>query len=196
MRSHTAERTGAAIRKLRLAKGWTLAELSAESGVPLSTLSRVELGQNALNYDKLTRLCRALDVDLQGLVAREAESRPVTAGRRAVVRAGAGAPFRLGPHVGRLAGDDLLDRAFTPVVLDVSATSLDDHGPRLTAGGEAYISVLAGAVVLHSEIYAPLSLNKGDGVYFDARAAFALTAGDAAGAQVLLVLDGDGLANA
>jgi transcriptional regulator with XRE-family HTH domain len=193
MRSHTAERTGAAIRKLRLAKGWTLAELSAESGVPLSTLSRVELGQNALNYDKLTRLCRALDVDLQGLVTREAEARPVTAGRRAVVRAGDGAPFRLGPHTGHLAGDDLLDRAFTPVMLNIAVADLEAHGAKLTAGGEAYLKVLVGTVVLHSDVYAPLTLSEGDAVYFDARAPFALTAEPAAGARVLLVLDGDGL---
>ena len=73
MRSKLSDKTGAAIRKLRLARGWSLATLSEESGVPISTLSRVELGQNALNYDKLVRLCRALEVDLEGLMTREAE---------------------------------------------------------------------------------------------------------------------------
>ena len=40
----------------KLVRGWNLATLSAESGVPISTISRVELGQNALNYEKLS-LC-------------------------------------------------------------------------------------------------------------------------------------------
>ena len=61
MRSRLSDKTGAAIRRLRLARGWSLAQLGEASGVPVSTLSRVELGQNALNYDKLIRLCRALN---------------------------------------------------------------------------------------------------------------------------------------
>jgi transcriptional regulator with XRE-family HTH domain len=92
MKSPGGERTGAAIRKLRLAKGLTLAELSQLSGIPLSTLSRVELGQNGLNSEKLVRLCRALDVDLQGLVTKEAASTVRTSGRRAVMRVGDGLP--------------------------------------------------------------------------------------------------------
>ena len=76
--------TGAAIRKLRLAKGLTLQQLADACGVPVSSLSRVELGQSRLNYDKLVRLCRALDVDLHGLVAREAAAGPPVLGRRAL----------------------------------------------------------------------------------------------------------------
>src|SRR5665213_534824 len=87
MRAQSSDKIGLAIRSLRLAKGWTLAELSDECGVPLSTLSRVELGQTALNSDKLVRLCRALDVDLNGLVAREAENAFVASGRRSVTQA-------------------------------------------------------------------------------------------------------------
>ena len=34
-----SDRTGAAIRKLRLARGWNLATLIAQSGVPISTIS-------------------------------------------------------------------------------------------------------------------------------------------------------------
>ena len=66
MRSRLSDKIGPALRKLRLARGWSLVTLSEQSGVPVSTLSRVELGQNALNSDKLVRLCRALEVDLEG----------------------------------------------------------------------------------------------------------------------------------
>src|ERR1700744_2691683 len=103
MRPKLSDKTGAAIRKLRLAGGWSLATLSDESGIPISTLSRVELGQNALNYDKLVRLCRALEVDLEGLMAREAEGASAPSGRRSVTRAGDGGPVRVGPASGRTA---------------------------------------------------------------------------------------------
>jgi transcriptional regulator with XRE-family HTH domain len=191
MKSSAPERTGAAIRKLRLAKGWTLAELAERSGIPLSTLSRVELGQNALNYDKLVRLCRALDVDIQGLVTRQAETASIPTGRRSVVRAGQGEVVRLGVNDGRVAAADLLDKSFTPVVLIVNATTLADHGPMGVLPGEAYIMVLTGQVVLHSQLYAPLSLQPGDGVYFDGGSPHALLAADMGGATALLITAGD-----
>jgi transcriptional regulator with XRE-family HTH domain len=191
MRWQASERTGAAIRKLRLARGWTLAELSTESGVPLSTLSRVELGQNALNYDKLIRLCRALEVDVGGLMARQADRATVASGRRAVVRAGEGEPVTIGPYSGRAAGAELLDKVFSPLMLDITNTSLAEYGAMRVLDGEAYLLVLAGQAVLHSQLYAPLSLGPGDGVYFDGRTPHALLAGEPAGARALLVCSGD-----
>ena len=190
MRPQASGKIGAAIRKLRLAKGWTLAELSDQCGVPLSTLSRVELGQNALNYEKLVRLCHVLDVDLQGLVAREADNTFAPSGRRSVTRAGQGEPVTLGGQTGRHAAPDLLSKQLTPIVLDLTATSLAQHGPMRTLVGEAYLLILSGEAVLHSEIYAPLVLATGDAVYFDGRSAHALLATAETGASALLVAAG------
>jgi transcriptional regulator with XRE-family HTH domain len=191
MRAQDSARTGAAIRKLRLARGWTLAELSGETGVPLSTLSRVELGQNALKYEILMRVCRALEVDLQGLVAREAETMSVASGRRSVARFGQGRPVRLGGNAGWLAGEELTERSLTPVLLDVSADSLEAHGPFVTLPNEAYLLVLSGEIALHSQFYAPLILREGDGLYFDTRAGFAVVTNGAESARVLLTVAGD-----
>src|SRR5262245_54890968 len=114
MRTRLSPRIGPAIRKLRLARGWNLATLSEQSGIPISTLSRVELGQNALNHDKLVRLWRALDVDLDGMLVQNAEVQPSRAGRRSVTRAGAGEAVLLGVHPGLAAATDLRGRALSP----------------------------------------------------------------------------------
>jgi len=185
-----SEKTGAAIRKLRLTRGWSLATLSHESGVPISTLSRVELGQNALNYDKLVRLCRALEVDLEGLVTREAETAPSASGRRSVVKAGDGPPVRLAGNTGRRGAADLLSKSLSPIIVDVTARDLDAHGPLATHPGEAYALVLAGEVEFHSHLYAPLALSAGDAVYFDAGAGYALLA-PGQPAKVLVVASGE-----
>ncbi len=190
MRSRMSDRTGAAIRKLRLARGWNLATLSEQSGVPISTLSRVELGQNSLHYDKLIRLCRALDVDADGLVARETQAAAVVTGRRAVIRAGEGPPTRLAGNTGRRAASDLLSKSLSPLLLEVTARSLEAHGPLSTHGGEAYVLVLAGEVELHSQLYAPLSLRAGDAIYFDAASGYALIA-PGQPARVLVVASGE-----
>lgn len=190
MRSRMSDRTGAAIRKLRLSRGWSLAALSEQSGVPISTLSRVELGQNALNYEKLMRLCRALEVDLEGLVTREAETAPAASGRRSVIRAGDGPPTRVGGNTGRRGADDLLSKSLSPIIIDVTARSLEIHGPMAVHAGEAYLLILDGQVEFHSHLYAPLTLRAGDGVYFDASAGYALIAPDLP-AKALLVAAGE-----
>jgi len=190
MRSRMSDRTGAAIRKLRLSRGWSLAALSEQSGVPISTLSRVELGQNALNYEKLMRLCRALEVDLEGLVTREAETSPAASGRRSVIRAGEGPPTRVAGNTGRRAAADLLSKSFSPIVIDVTARSLDAHGAVASQAGEAYVLVLEGQIEFHGHLYAPLPMRTGDGVYFDASAGYALIAPELP-AKVLLVAAGE-----
>jgi hypothetical protein len=153
-------------------------------------LSRVELGQNALNYEKLMRLCRALEVDLEGLVTREAETAATVSGRRAVIRAGEGPPARLGGNTGRRAAAVLLAKSVSPVVLDVTACNLDAHGPLAAHPGEAYALVLSGDVELHSPLYAPLAMSAGDAVYFDAAGGYALIAPQTP-AKVLVVASGE-----
>jgi transcriptional regulator with XRE-family HTH domain len=177
MRSRLSPKTGEAIRKLRLARGWTLAQLAEASGIPLSTLSRVELGQNALNYEKLVRLARALEIDLDAFMSREAgTAAPAATGRRTVIRAGEGGSVRVGQAAGLAAGHDLLAKALSPVILEITARTVEDHGPLVSLPGECYLMVMSGEAVLQSALYTPLTLAAGDAVYFDATQGFGLIA--------------------
>jgi transcriptional regulator with XRE-family HTH domain len=56
------------IRALRVAQGWSLAELATRANVSQSTLSRIENGQRRLALDQLVTLARALDTSLDQLV--------------------------------------------------------------------------------------------------------------------------------
>ncbi len=56
------------IRALRVAQGWSLAELATRANVSQSTLSRIESGQRRLALDQLVILARALDTSLDQLV--------------------------------------------------------------------------------------------------------------------------------
>jgi len=188
MREVMSDRAGAAIRKLRLSRGWTLADLSALSGIPISTLSRLELGQNALTSGKMIRLCRALDIDVEELLARE-EKPPTVSGRRSVVRAGEGRTVRIGGDLGRLAAADLLCRRLTPVLLDVTAERLAEDAVLNAHDGEVYLLVIDGEIELHSDLYAPLPLGPGDGVYFDAACGYALVAPRGPGRALIVASD-------
>lgn len=189
MREVMSDRAGAAIRKLRLSRGWTLADLSAQSGIPISTLSRLELGQNALTSGKMIRLCRALDIDVEELLSQEEKPLPTVSGRRSVVRAGEGRTVRIGDGLGRLAAADLLCRRLTPVLLDVTVERLAEDSVLNAHDGEVYLLVIDGEIELHSDLYAPLPLGPGDGVYFDAACGYALVAPRGPGRALLVASD-------
>lgn len=198
MNSRLSSKAGLAIRKLRLAGGWTLAQLSQKSGVPLSTLSKVELGQTSLSYENLLRICRGLEIDMARLIGAEADGEvggapaaPAAVGRRAVVRSGEGDRTHLPSGPGRQVGGDLTRKAFTPVMVEVTARNLEDHGGFQRDEGEAWLTVLEGDLILHSELYAPLNLKTGDSVYFDARAGYALLNDGKGAGRALLVFAGD-----
>ncbi len=192
MRGRHSTEVGDAVRKLRLSKALTLADLSGLTGIPLSTLSKVELGQTSLNRDKLARLCTALDVDLERSMFSQADAAPLASGRRTVTRAGGGEPCSLGAHDGRVAAGELLSKCFTPIFLDVAVTELAVHGPLQTLAGECFATVLSGEVTMLSEIYAPLELSSGDSVYFDGRIGHAFLSRTATPARLLLVIAGNG----
>lgn len=200
MSSRLSAKAGLAIRKLRLAGGWTLAQLSERSGVPLSTLSKVELGQTSLSYENLLRICKGLEIDMARLIRAEAEGMvgavspddaPPAIGRRDVVRAGEGALVELPFGAGRAIGADLVRKAFRPIVVTVAPTAPGLAAEMVRDDGEAYVMVLEGEVTLRSDLYAPLRLAHGDSVYFDARAGYALVNEQADPCRVLLALAGD-----
>ena len=59
------------VRALRFSKSMTLAELSARSGLPISTLSKIENGKVSLSYDKLQKLSVGLGTDMAYFVTGE-----------------------------------------------------------------------------------------------------------------------------
>ena len=94
---------GHLLRALRARKGWTLKEMSECSGIPLSTLSKVEHDRLTLTFDKLQLLSERLNMSLSELLAEPGDSaEPAVTARRSIGRTigdlregshGAGGPF-------------------------------------------------------------------------------------------------------
>jgi DNA-binding Xre family transcriptional regulator len=177
---------GAAIRRLRTERGWTLRDLSDRSKISQSALSRVETGQITLSFDRAHALARALDADFSQFLNQMGQSAgpkahsPVHAnGWRSVTRRGEG------HHVTQpnadyeyLCTDFLYRRMVTGIAL-ITARSIEEHGPFVTHPGEEFIHVIEGQLVVVTEIYAPLTLETGDSIQFDSSTPHAIyTAGD------------------
>ena len=77
---------GRILKELRAHRNWTLREMSERSGIPVSTLSKVENDRLTLTYDKILQLSENLQIRISELFAEaEPEEESVTA-RRSIGR--------------------------------------------------------------------------------------------------------------
>ena len=160
---------GLALRKLRTQQGLTLAEVSRRTGLPLSTLSKVENDKMSLTYDKLVRISDGLGIDIETLFAADAVQPTVAtfSGRRSIARVGDGSAVET-PEYGYLYPvADLLHKRFVPIIIEAKARTIDEFGELSHHEGEEYIYVLEGAVDMYSDLYAPTRLHAGESIYFD-----------------------------
>lgn len=159
---------GRALRALRGRHGWTLKEMSRRTGVPLSTLSKVEHDRLSLSYDRLLQLCARLGLSpAEFFSPTEApEPRPLTA-RRSIGRLDQAVRRESDRAESFLMCPEFRRKRMAPVVTRVRARSLEAFGELLRHGGEEYVYVLEGPVEIHSEFYDPVTLQAGESLYFD-----------------------------
>lgn len=172
-------RPGVALRALRKRTGWTLVDVSSKTGIPPSTLSRIENGVVSPTYDLLLRLSTGLKLDMAELLGASpapAAAREAQAGRRSVNRLGEGEVIELSNHSLRYLSTDLLNKQITPILCDYRATSLEEFGEFMRHPGEEFLHVTEGVLELHTECYAPLLLKAGESIYFDSRMGHAYVA--------------------
>jgi transcriptional regulator with XRE-family HTH domain len=186
----TQARPGAVLKEQRLARGWTLADVSARTGLPVSTLSKVENDKISLTYDKLVRLSQGLGIDISRLFGgADAPQRAVT-GRRSVTRSTEGRAIETRNYGHRYVAADLLNKGFIPIVAEVRARSLAEFGELVSHPGEEFAYVLEGTVDLYTSLYAPLRLHVGDSIYFDSGMGHAYIAAGDGPCRVLSVCSG------
>jgi transcriptional regulator with XRE-family HTH domain len=162
-------RPGAALKALRLERGWSLAEVSRRSGLPVSSLSKVENNKMELTLDKLMRVSVALDADMAGLFAApSSQFAPMESnGRRSITRTHDAKTIET--HIGRYRylAYELLNKHSIPMTIDVTAKSLEEFGEFNRHPGEEFLYVLEGELDLYTDTYLPTNLKTGDSIYFD-----------------------------
>lgn len=171
---------GKSLKQMRKQRGMTLTDAGEKTGLPVSTLSKIENNKMSLSYDKLLRICNALDVDIaelfSGSSAEQKPSMPVPSGRRSVNRRGTGYAINTPNYSHLYPAADLLNKRAVPIIAEIHTRSLDDFGELLRHPGEEYAYVLDGVIDLYTDLYAPLRLEAGDSIYFDSGMAHAYIA--------------------
>ncbi|HXP66884.1 MAG TPA: XRE family transcriptional regulator, partial [Steroidobacteraceae bacterium] len=155
-------------------QGWTLSGVSEKTGLPVSTLSRIENDQISPTYDQLTKLSVGLSIDLAQLLSGDTEeAKPIQTARRSVNRVGDGQLLDTPMQSLRYLSVDLTNKQFAPIIGEIKARSLQEAGEFHRHAGEEFLFVIAGELELHSESYMPLNLRAGESVYFDSGMAHA-----------------------
>lgn len=182
---------GSALRAIRKERGWNLAEAARQTGLAISTLSKIENGQRSLTYDKLIELASSLQVDIARLFAGNApagtESAPIPLGRRSVQRDGSGFVIEAGVYSYRYLAEDLINKRFSPIVMELHARSLAEFDGLLRHSGEEFVFALEGEVEVRTDLYAPLKLKAGESVYFDSNVGHAYLNAGAGPARILII---------
>ena len=171
MSNRTAPPTlGIFLKRLRAQRGWTLREMSEASGIPVSTLSKVEHDRLTLTYDKLQRLGERLGLRMSELFAEEeGDGSPASAvtARRSIGGIEDAVHVETPNYDYYYLSTELRRKRMIPVVAKIRAKSLEEFGNLVRHAGEEVVYVLKGRIVVHTEYYDPVTLEEGQSIYLD-----------------------------
>ena len=178
---------GALLRGLRSREGWTLKEMSAKSGIPVSTLSKVEHDRLTLTYDKLLLLSQRLGMRMSDLFAESLESseQPVTA-RRSIGTLDHAVRVETPNYDYYYLCAELRRKRMIPVLTHIRAKTVEEFGELVHHSGEEYVYVLEGSIEIHTEFYDPVLLKKGESIYIDSNMGHAYLAAEGFDEAVVL----------
>lgn len=159
---------GTVIRGIRARHGWTLKEMSTRSGIPVSTLSKVEHDRLTLSYDKLQQLSRRLNIRMSDLFAEgAADSVPRVTGRRSVGTLDQAVRVTTDNYDYNYLCTDLRRKRMIPLITRIRAHSAREFGDLVRHQGEEFIYVIEGKIEVHTEFYDPVTLSQGETIYID-----------------------------
>lgn len=159
---------GALMRSVRSREGWTLKEMSARSGIPVSTLSKVEHDRLTLTYDKLYLLSQRLGMRMSELFAEPAEgtAAKVTA-RRSLGNVETAVRVETPNYDYYYLCTELRRKRMIPVITRIRAKTPEQFGELIHHDGKEFVFVLKGTIVVSTEFYDPVTLIEGQSIYID-----------------------------
>jgi transcriptional regulator with XRE-family HTH domain len=182
------ERVGERLRALRKAQGLTLKALSERSGVALSTLSKIELGQITVSYEKLAAAAHALDVDIAQLF----DARAAVRGGRAqvVVRSTPeDAPrYDADNYDYLMLATDFPAKRMTPLLGTILARDRSEFPDYVRHAGQEFVMVLSGKVRILFETGEAIELARQESAYFDSGVGHVYLSTGKGDAQVVVVM--------
>jgi transcriptional regulator with XRE-family HTH domain len=189
---------GNLVRLVRQGRNWTLREMSAQVGIPLSTLAKVEADKLSLTYDKLQQFTSRLGMTLTEFLGQveasttEPEQQVVTA-RRSLTSKSNTVQISTPTYDYEYLCADLREKRMVPIIARIRAKSIDEFEEAVRHAGEEFIFVLEGSIEVHLQFYTTVVLGVGQGIYLDSSMGHAYVAKDCDSALVLAVCSSEDL---
>jgi len=185
-------RMGERLRHVRKAHRLTLKDLSARSGVALSTLSKIELGQITVSYEKFAAVARALQVDIARLFDPRADMARSAAGAGVpvVVRSTLDSAPRYDAqsYDYRMFATEFPGKRMTPLHGTIVARALSEFPDFIRHPGQEFVMVLSGSVRIHFETGEAIELKRQETAYFDSGVGHIYLSTGRGDAQVVVVM--------
>ncbi|CAM3269985.1 XRE family transcriptional regulator [Sphingomonas antarctica] len=142
--------------------------MSAASGIPVSTLSKVEHDRLTLAYDKLQQLGQRLGLRMSELFCEDEPSvATAPTGRRSIGDIATAVRVETPNYDYYYLSTELRRKRMIPVIAKIRAKTLAEFGELVRHPGEELIYVVKGSIVVHSEFYDPVTLSEGQTIYID-----------------------------
>jgi transcriptional regulator with XRE-family HTH domain len=162
---------GTLLRGLRMRNDWTLKEMSQRSGIPVSTLSKIEHDRLTLSYDKLLKLSQRLNIRISDFFSEPTGEAPVegpaVTARRSIGRLDEAVRVETANYDYYYMCPELRRKRMVPIVTRIRSKSVVEFGELVRHLGEEYIYVLKGPVEVHTEFYEPVMLQTDESIYID-----------------------------
>src|ERR1700749_3294631 len=179
---------GSLLRGVRKRNGWTLAEMSERTDIPVSTLSKVEHDRLTLTYDKLLQISQRLNVRMSELFADPGtQTETAVTARRSLGELEDAVRVNTRNYDYFYLCPELRRKRMVPVYTRIRAKSAEEFGELVRHSGEEFIYVLQGKVKVHTEFYDPVVLHMGESIYIDSNMGHAYVAEKCDEAIVLAV---------
>jgi len=180
---------GQSLRGHRKARRLTLKELSGHSGVALSTLSKMELGQISVSYEKLAAVARALSLDVGQLIDSRGAAPPGAAAPVVVWSEADGeATYSSGHYDYRALANGFPGKRMTPVLGRVMARQREQFPDFIRHPGQEFVTVLSGRVRIEFETGEIVEVGRHESAYFNSGVGHIYTSLGRADAQILVVM--------
>ncbi|MHB9880552.1 helix-turn-helix domain-containing protein [Pacificimonas sp. ICDLI1SI03] len=180
---------GSVIRRIRFNNRWTLKEMSTKTGIPLSTLSKVEHDRLTLTYDKLQQLSRRLDIRMSDLFAEDAaQPQKQVMARRSLGTLDSAFRVETDNYDYHYMCPDLRRKRMIPILARIRAKSREEFGALVRHNGEEFIYVVEGKIDVHTEYYDPVTLKQGESIYIDSTMGHAYLVADGCDEALVLAM--------
>ena len=159
---------GQILKRIRASRGWTLRDMSEGSGIPFSTLSKVENDRLTLTYDKLLQISQRLKIPISDFFAETTlTADPGVMARRSIGTIEDAVRVTTPNYDYYYLCTELRRKRMVPILTRIRAKSLSEFGELVRHSGEEYIHVLEGSIEVHTEFYDPVTLKTGEAIYID-----------------------------